>query len=156
MCAYARERVQLCACATDATGGASGPDRTQRCPECGETVSLGKLRRVEARVSAGSEDNSHVLAFAATPALNALLKDATYVHVSCIIGSVIALAFAESRTSQCACCFCSCSVFESRCSSGSVKCGITTHSSVRIHQSACRWNGVYTSCSVIKPTEVYS
>ena len=64
------------------TAGGDNVDRTQRCPECGEVVSLGKLRRLEARVTNGTESNPHVLAFAATPALQSIMGDVTYVaHV---------------------------------------------------------------------------
>jgi hypothetical protein len=76
--AWAFARTHACSGGTDGSGAACRPNHTQRCPECGETVSLGKLRRLEARVLAGTEANPHVLAFAATPALDALLKDATY------------------------------------------------------------------------------
>ena len=48
------------------------------CPECGEAVKLGRLRKIRARVEAGVEENAHVLEFASSAALKALGADATF------------------------------------------------------------------------------
>lgn len=53
----------------------TGAAQRLRCPECGELIRLGNLRRICARVRDGDEPSAHVRAFVQSPAYDALVAN---------------------------------------------------------------------------------